>query len=101
MKAYLIGDRETVISFKLAGVEGFIVDSPEEMFRKIETLMERKDVLLILVTENFSSNIRDKIYEIRLKKEIPLICEVPSRAVTKKKRVIYREILKKALGVSI
>jgi V/A-type H+-transporting ATPase subunit F len=87
-----------VTSFQLAGVQGIKVDSPTQALSEINKIGGTSDVGLILLSDDIGKQIRYNLTEIRAKKPIPLIFELPSPGSTKEK-VDYRSLLKQILGV--
>ena len=98
MRVVVIGSRVFVTSFQLAGVQGIKVDSPKQALSEINKIGGTIDVGLILLSDDIGKQIRYNLTEIRAKKPIPLIFELPSPGSTKEK-VDYRSLLKQILGV--
>jgi vacuolar-type H+-ATPase subunit F/Vma7 len=101
MRALIIGDVETVIPFRLAGLESIVVSSSEEMYEKLLEVTKIRDLALILVSSRLVSEIRDKIDDLRVEEGCPPMCEVPSATGRELKPVDFRELLKRALGVGV
>jgi V/A-type H+/Na+-transporting ATPase subunit F len=93
-----VGSRVFVTSFQLAGVEGLKANSAEEAYYEISRIGNSNDVGLILVSDDFGKQIRYQLTELRSKRPIPLIFELPSPGSTKE-NVDYRALLKQILGV--
>ncbi len=98
MKVVAIGSRGFVTGFELAGMDGVKVDDPSQAFVVIQKYMGQSDVALILVSDDLSTPIRDKLTELRTKKPMPLVYEIPAPG-SKKQQVEYRAMLKSILGV--
>ncbi|MEM2236793.1 MAG: V-type ATP synthase subunit F [Candidatus Caldarchaeum sp.] len=93
-----VGGPMFVNGFKLAGAEGMVVKSAEEAFQLIKDLMQRQDVGLIIVSEDFSEKFRAELNELRSRKPTPLVYELPP-PVGQPKKIDYRAILRSVLGV--
>lgn len=93
-----MGSRVFVTSFQLAGVEGIKANSAEEALNEISRIGNSADVGLILVSDDYGKQIRFQLTELRSKRPIPLIFELPSPGSTKE-NVDYRALLKQILGV--
>jgi V/A-type H+/Na+-transporting ATPase subunit F len=93
-----VGSRVFVTSFQLAGVEGLKANSAEEAYNEINRIGNSNDVGLILVSDDFGKQIRYQLTELRSKRPIPLVFELPSPGSTKE-NVDYRALLKQILGV--
>ena len=98
MRVVAIGSRVFVTSFKLAGLHGIKVDSPAEALSEINKIGGADDIGLILLSEDIGKNIRPTLTDIRAKRPIPLIFELPSPG-SSKENVDYRSLLKQILGV--
>ncbi|HYY65944.1 MAG TPA: V-type ATP synthase subunit F [Nitrososphaeraceae archaeon] len=98
MKVVAVGSRVFVTSFQLAGVQGIKVNSPAEALSEINKIGGANDVGLILLSDDIGKEIRYHLTDIRAKKPIPLIFELPSPG-SKKEKVDYRALLKQILGI--
>ena len=98
MRVVAIGNRVFITSFKLAGVQGIKADAPEEALSEINRIGDGSDVGLILLSDDIGKKIRYNLTDIRSKRPIPLIFELPSPG-SSKENVDYRALLKQILGV--
>jgi V/A-type H+-transporting ATPase subunit F len=98
MRLVAIGSRVFVTSLRLAGVQGIIADSPEQALSQINSIGASDDVGLLLLSDDTGKEIRYQLTEIRAKRPIPLIFELPSPG-SKKEDINYRSLLKQILGM--
>ncbi|MFN3622344.1 MAG: V-type ATP synthase subunit F [Nitrososphaerales archaeon] len=98
MKIVALGSKVFVTGLRLAGIEGLKVDSSAEALETLNKLLKDKEVGLILLSDDLSKSIRNKLNEIRSKQSTPLIYEVPAPG-SKKEKFEYRDMLKQILGV--
>jgi V/A-type H+-transporting ATPase subunit F len=98
MRVVAVGSRVFVTSFQLAGVEGIKAGTTEDVLNAINRISSSDDVGLILVSDDLGKQIRYQLTELRSKRPIPLIFELPSPGSTKE-TVDYRALLKQILGV--
>lgn len=98
MRLVAIGSRVFVTSLRLAGVHGIMVDSSKQALGEINKLGSTDDVGLILLSDDIGKEMRYQLAEIRAKKPIPLIFELPAPG-SSKENVDYRTLLKQILGV--
>ena len=98
MKVVTVGSRVFVTSFQLAGVQGKIVDSSENAFEEIKKLYEDSDVGLVLVSDDLTAEINDRLTKLRAQQSTPLVFALPASG-SEKSEVDYRVMLKKILGV--
>jgi V/A-type H+-transporting ATPase subunit F len=98
MRLVAIGSKVFVTSLRLAGVQGIIADSPEQALSQINSIGASDDVGLLLLSDDIGKEIRYQLTEIRAKRPIPLIFELPSPG-SKKEDIDYRSLLKQILGM--
>jgi|TARA_B100000959_G_C14903869_1_gene592120 V/A-type H+-transporting ATPase subunit F len=98
MKVVTVGSRVFVTSFQLAGVQGKIVDSSDTAFEEIKKLYNEPEVGLVLVSDDLTEQINDKLTKLRAEKSTPLVFALPASG-SEKSEVDYRVMLKKILGV--
>ena len=80
MRFYLISDNiDTQMGMRMAGIEGVVVHTAEEVDRELEKAMNDKSVAIVLMTKRLIDMCRDKVYEIKLANTSPLIVEIPDR----------------------
>lgn len=93
-----IGSRGFIAGFELAGMDGIRVENSDQALSQIMSNLNKPDVALILVSDDVSGPIHDKLTDIRTEKSMPLIYEIPAPG-SKKEKVEYRAMLKSILGV--
>lgn len=97
MKIFTVGKKSFVTSFQLAGVPGRIVENPDGALTEIQTLVEDQDVGLILISDDITESINDKLTSLRAATST-LVFSLPA-AGSSKTDVDYRAMLKKILGM--
>ena len=98
MHAVTIGRRSFITGFRLAGVLGIEVNTPEETLNEITNFLNDKNVSLIIISEDVDKPIHDQITLIRSKHPIPLIYEIPGPG-SKREKVEYRSLIKSILKI--
>ncbi len=98
MRVIAIGSRGFVAGFELAGMDGIVVENSEQALAQIMGNLNKPDVALILVSDDVSGPIHDRLTELRTERSMPLIYEIPAPG-SKKEKVEYRAMLKSILGV--
>lgn len=76
MKIFILADPDTYLAFALAGIKGQAVQSSTEVAGVLENL-NRKQIGMILITEELAEKNRKLIDRILLQPEEPLIVEIP------------------------
>ncbi|MCW3996609.1 MAG: V-type ATP synthase subunit F [Candidatus Bathyarchaeota archaeon] len=77
MLGLVIGNTDLVTGFRLVGVEGVEVRSVQEAEKALAQALSRRDLAMIIVSEEFSSQMRSQIDSARSEQIAPLIVEVP------------------------
>ena len=100
MKIAVLGDRDTALGFRLAGVHEVysFEDTPVEMERlknKLNELIGRGDIGIILITERFAQRI--ELPDVT----IPIILQVPDKSGSKFGEEALRQIVRRAIGVEL
>ena len=99
MKIIFIGDSLLVDGYKMSGIEVEAVGSPEELLKSLQSNSKRSDVGIILLDHDYSSQVKDKVDAIKLKKEIPVLLEVPGRRSSAD--VDLKATISKIMGVKV
>jgi len=97
MKIFTVGSKLFVTSSQLAGIQGIIVETPEQALSEIKKLTNDSEVGLVLVSDDVSNTINDELTELKTKKST-LIFSLPAPGA-KKVEIDYRKMLKKILAV--
>ncbi len=97
MKAFIIGDKDVVVGFQLVGIQGAPVSNREEALNALRTAEQKKDVKLVFITEDFSSQIYDEIASLRRRPGAPLIVDVPGSTGATGELYSMQKLLQKML----
>jgi V/A-type H+-transporting ATPase subunit F len=101
LQFYVIGDEDTVLGFQLVGVEGEIVDTPEESREALKRAFAKEDLGVIVITERIAARIRGDVDRYVYKTTFPLIIEIPDRLGPMEGRGSIRDMIRAAVGVSL
>ncbi|WP_048055509.1 V-type ATP synthase subunit F [Methanotorris igneus] len=98
MKIGVVGDRDTAIGFRLAGlVDVYEVNNKEEAAKAIKELAEREDIGLIITTERIGEEIRDVINSVE-----KVVVEIPDKnGPIVREHDPIRTLVRKAVGVDM
>jgi V/A-type H+-transporting ATPase subunit F len=77
MGIYVIGDEDTVLGLSLAGIEGQAVHSVEEARASLDQALEGPDIDIVLITEDWAAEMRDRVNELIMTMDEPLVAEIP------------------------
>ena len=77
MRIVTVGNKVFVTSFQLAGVQRTIIESLENALAEITKPMNDSSVGLVLVSDDISKTIGNKLTKLRSKKSTPLVFKLP------------------------
>jgi len=103
MRISVIGDFDTVVGFRLAGVkDGYVVETPEEALQRLREVVKEEDVGLVIITERLVDKIRAEVDRLLENRSFPLLVEIPDKAGPIEKKVDpLKELVRRAVGVEI
>ena len=99
MKTVVIADEDTVLGFSLAGVQGMIVTTEEEIRTAFEKAVHLEDVGILLITERVAEVIRETVDRWVIGGGRPLLVEIPDSQGPLPGRRTPHEFVKSAIGV--
>ncbi len=100
MKIVVMGDKDTALGFKLAGAHEVYAFGESELDterakNKINELVDRQDVGIILITEKLARRIEIPAVA------FPIILQIPDKTGSRFGEEQLREIVRKAIGVEL
>jgi len=101
MHYYAIGDEDTVLGFRYAGVPGDIVKSAEAAREALERVLRRRDVAILIMTDRVADWIRPEVNRVRFDFELPLVVEVPGPAGPSPERKDLLTLIREAVGIKV
>lgn len=99
MKTIVIADEDTVLGFSLAGVQGIVVSTEEEIRAAFEKVIHSGDVGILLITERIAATIRETVDKWIIAGGQPLVVEIPDSQGPLEGRRTPHEFVKSAIGV--
>ena len=101
MKSYVLcAHADTLVSFRLAGIEGVMIKDKDELVEKLKELVKSKDIGIIIISEKVFSYANEDIMQLKLRLKDTLIIQVPEPGGEGDKDYIMRYI-KESIGISI
>ena len=101
MKFFVISDNtDTQIGLRLTGIEGTVVHEAEETDRAILQAAARKDIAVLLITENLVQLCKETVYRIKRECRNLLVVEIPDRHGHRSEDAIAAYV-REAIGVKI
>lgn len=101
MKSFCIcRKKETQTAMRLGGIESWLATNEEETKTLFESLVEDKEIGLIIVSEEIQKQLKDRIIEIRLRMPNKLIIQIPEPEGLQNKDYILTQI-RHSIGIHI
>jgi V/A-type H+-transporting ATPase subunit F len=100
MYGIVIGDRDMITGFRLVGVDGVEVTTVENARLALSKAVANVDLAIIIISEEFSTKMRDEIDKLRLSRVAPLIVEIPGR-LGPSGEIRMSDLITKTLGIKI
>ena len=102
MKFFCISDNtDTQIGMRLAGVEGVVVHTSDEVSRALDEACENSEIGLVLVSHKLMKLCPEKIYNIKLRSKYPLVVEIPDRHGDSNISETITEYVRESIGLKI
>jgi len=101
LRFHVIGDEDTVLGFRLVGVEGEVVETAEEIRFALKKAFQTDDVGIIIITERMAELVRADVEKYLYKTTFPLIMEIPDAKGPLEGRGTVRDMIRAAVGVHL
>lgn len=102
MKMFLISDNtDTLTGMRLAGVEGVVVRTREELREALEKALADKELGILLLMERFGREFPELIDDVKLHHRLPLIVEIPDRHGTGRAPDFITSYVNEAIGLKL
>lgn len=78
MQIHLITDStDAAVGMRLAGIDGTIVHSGDELKKSLETVSKKSEIGIVLITQGLYTKYASIVDEVKKNVTIPLITEIP------------------------
>ena len=102
MRMYLLSDNvDTMVGMRMSGVDGVVLHKEEDLRKKLDELIKKDDIAVILITSTLLNLIRDTVYDLKLSLKKPLIIEIPDRHGNGRTKDSITRYVKEAIGVDM
>ena len=91
----------TYTGMRLAGVDGVVVHERGELYEALQNVIKDKEVGIVLLTEKFGREFPEIIDDIKLKRKMPLLVEIPDRHGTGRKKDFITSYVNEAIGLKL
>ncbi|SHJ31233.1 V/A-type H+-transporting ATPase subunit F [Dethiosulfatibacter aminovorans DSM 17477] len=101
MKSFVLCEKkETLLSMRLAGIEGKMVSTKEETENSLEELMQDNEIGLVFISENILNLSRDFVMDRKLSQKKTLIVQIPEPGGLQDSEYIMKYI-KNSIGIKL
>ena len=102
MKFFLISDNvDTQAGLRMAGVEGVVVQTPEEVQQAVERARADSEVGVVLITSKLVAENRELVFDYKLNHGRPLLVEMPDRHNTENVADEIKQYIAEVVGIKI
>ena len=101
MKFLCIGDYDTVLGFRFAGVEGVVVETPEAARETLERALLQAAIGVIIIPDQIAKDIAPDIERIRFARTQPSIVVIPGPKGANPDRPKLIDLVREAIGVRV
>lgn len=101
MKLLVIGSAPAVWGFSLAGVQGQIVTTGDELICAVDDALKTPDIGIVLITSKVVDLARERITNLMARSELPLIVEIVGPEGPSSDRLSINEMLRRMIGVRL
>ncbi len=102
MRYFLICDEEdTLTGLRLAGIEGVLVKSKQELDVEFEKAIEDTGIAVLLLSENCAAMDSERINKIKLSAKRPLVAVIPGSTGYKGEAGSITDLIRDAIGIKI
>ncbi|HHW03633.1 MAG TPA: ATP synthase subunit F [Thermoanaerobacterales bacterium] len=102
MNVFLISDNtHTLTGMRLAGVEGVVVHTREEVLNELKKVKESRDIGILLITELLAEKVPQELDEMKLSSSLPIIIEIPDRHGSRRPSDFLTRYIRESIGLKI
>jgi V/A-type H+-transporting ATPase subunit F len=101
MKYFVIGDEDTVLGFKYAGVEGTVVKNADEARDAFAKAVKSAGVGIIIINDAIAESIRRDVNKVRFEAKEPIVVEIPGPTGPAMERMSLTMMIQQAVGIRL
>jgi len=98
---FLIGDEDTVLGFRFAGIRGHIARNAQDARELFQKALHDSEVSVVVLTERVAESIRGELDAFIEKRDFPFVVEIADSTGPSPKRKSPSQIITEAIGISI
>lgn len=101
MKYFVIGDDDTVLGFRYAGLEGRVAATGSDVEDALAEAAADKEIGAIIITERAADLARGQVDTMRTGSVTPVLVEIPDRHGPLPGRKTLADLIREAVGIRI
>jgi len=101
MRYHVIGDEDTVLGFRFAGIAGDAVADAAQASAALQRVRRLSDVAVIIMTDRVADLIRAEVNAERFDMVLPLVVEVPGPLGPSPQRRDLLAMIREAVGIQV
>jgi len=102
MRYYAVSDNvDTLLGLRLAGIEGTLAHTPQEVRTALSSCIEDRSIGVILITELLARLCPELIDDLKLRLTHTLVVEIPDRHGTGRTPDSITRYIREAIGVKL
>jgi vacuolar-type H+-ATPase subunit F/Vma7 len=101
MGFHILGDRDTILGFRFAGVSGSEVETPEQATEAFGRAVSCGQYEILILTESVAHILETDVVRHRLTGKAPYIVEVGDMRGTQVDRKSLAQLIQEAVGIKI
>ena len=79
MNLFCISDNKDIsVGLRLSGIGGIVLNNKEEIEKEIDKICEKRDIGILVITQNVYNLAEEKIKYIQEHQNLPLIVKIPN-----------------------
>jgi V/A-type H+-transporting ATPase subunit F len=102
MKMFVLSDNvDTKLGMRIAGVEGVVVHTAEEVEEKLKAVFADSEIGIVLITHQLIALCPERITDYKLHYKRPLIVEIPDRHKNSQISDTISRYIQESVGIKI
>jgi len=98
-KIYIVGEEETVLMMGLLGIEGVVLDKPEQFLKEFSALIEDPSIGMLIIAMELQNEDAKRLLDHKLSKQKPFVFYLPDVFKPKlEEQVVFLEEIVKSIG---
>ena len=101
MDFFVLGEEEIIIGFAVVGIQGRVVTTRDEALEGFRYAVETPGLKTLIMTEEVSSLLAEKVTEWNMSGRFPLVMEIPGLQGRLEGKKTLVESIREAVGISV